>query len=92
MTTEAERDRNWAMAMIQEANIAASLFSQGLTIVRAMRDDYNNAAPVMSLLALGAEKVLKLTIGLARLSAGPATPKWRVYEIRLTPMMCSPPS
>ena len=51
--------------MVCESVDASSLFSRGLDPLRAIRSDHADAAPVKSLLALGAEKVLKLTIGLA---------------------------
>lgn len=56
----------WALALMQEANDAAALFGQGLAAVGRMRSDYEDAVAVMALLALGAEKMLKLTIGLNR--------------------------
>jgi hypothetical protein len=50
------------------------LFTHGLRITRNIRTDYNDAIPAMSLLALGAEKLLKLTIGLADLDRGQSWP------------------
>jgi hypothetical protein len=39
-----------------------------------MTDEYTTTVPALSLLALGAEKLLKLTIGLARRDQGHAWP------------------
>lgn len=49
---------------MREANNAASLFAHGLRVTRNMADDYADAVAAMSLLAIGAEKLLKLTIGI----------------------------
>ncbi|GAB3832548.1 hypothetical protein ACFPIJ_36350 [Dactylosporangium cerinum] len=64
----------WPLALIRESNDAAALFSRGLDALRAIRHDYTDAVAVMSLLALGAEKMLKLTIGLASRDQGAAWP------------------
>jgi hypothetical protein len=68
MTTQA--DLQWPLALIRECNTAATLFSRGLDTVRTMRHDYTDAVVAMSLLALGAEKMLKLTIGLSERDQG----------------------
>jgi hypothetical protein len=60
----------WTIRLDNEANDARSLFSHGLAVTRDMRRDYHSAAAAMSLLALGAEKLLKLTIGLAKVNDG----------------------
>lgn len=62
------------MALIVEANEAAALFTHGLRITKGINYDYNDAAAAMSLLAIGAEKLLKLTIGLAHLDRGEPWP------------------
>jgi hypothetical protein len=67
-------DQRRTFALIQEANDAAALFSHGLAVTRAMLDDYTNAVSIMSLLALGAEKMLKLTVGLAALDQSGSWP------------------
>jgi hypothetical protein len=72
MTTQA--DLQWPLALIRESNDAAALFSRGLDAVRTMRHDYTDAVAVMALLALGAEKMLKLTIGLAGRGEGAGWP------------------
>ena len=72
MTTQ--KDTAWGLAMIRECSDAASLFSRGLHATRAIRFDYDDAVVVMSLLALGAEKMLKLTIGLAHRDRGERWP------------------
>ncbi|NMO57825.1 hypothetical protein HH310_42515 [Actinoplanes sp. TBRC 11911] len=72
MTTQA--DIQWPLALIRESNDAAALFSRGLEAMRTMRHDYTDAVAVMSLLALGAEKMLKLTIGLVRRDQGTGWP------------------
>jgi hypothetical protein len=64
----------WTIQLDNEANDARSLFSHGLAVTRDMRRDYHSAAAAMSLLALGAEKLLKLTIGLTRVGAGNSWP------------------
>lgn len=64
----------WTIQLDNEANDARSLFSHGLAVTRDMRRDYHSAAAAMSLLALGAEKLLKLTIGLAKVDAGSSWP------------------
>ena len=69
-----QTDLAWGLALIRECNDAASLFSRGLSATRAIRTDYIDAVVVMSLLALGAEKMLKLTIGLARRDQGEGWP------------------
>ncbi|GGQ70220.1 hypothetical protein [Couchioplanes azureus] len=68
---------HWNILLGNEANDAASLFTHGLRITRDIRADYNDAAAAMSLLALGAEKLLKLTIGLAHLNRGEPWPSRR---------------
>jgi hypothetical protein len=73
MTTQQNIAR--AAAMIRECNDAASLFSGGLEAARTIRTDYADAVVVMSLLALGAEKMLKLTIGFAALDQGDQWPR-----------------
>ncbi|MEV6851936.1 hypothetical protein [Actinoplanes sp. NPDC051411] len=73
MTTQQNIAR--AAAMIRECNDAASLFSRGLEAARAIRSDYADAVVVMSLLALGSEKMLKLTIGFAALDRGDPWPR-----------------
>ncbi|MEV6350995.1 hypothetical protein [Actinoplanes sp. NPDC051851] len=50
------------------------MFSRGIDALRAMRHDYTDAVAVMSLLALGAEKMLKLTIGLSGRDQGTGWP------------------
>jgi hypothetical protein len=72
----------WNLLLSQEADDAAALFTHGLRITQEIRHDYNDAASAMSLLALGAEKMLKLTIGLARLSRSQPWPG-RNYMHRL---------
>jgi hypothetical protein len=72
MTTQ--NGMEWGLAMIRECNDAARLFSRGLYATRAIRFDYDDAVVVMSLLALGAEKMLKLTIGLAHRDRGDPWP------------------
>jgi hypothetical protein len=62
------------LALIRECNDAASLFSRGLSATHTIRTDYTDAVVVMSLLALGAEKMLKLTIGLAQRDQGEGWP------------------
>jgi hypothetical protein len=52
-------------AVTGETADASALFSQGLAILRTMRHDFGQAAVVMALVASGAEKMLKLTVGLA---------------------------
>ncbi|MFI5895703.1 hypothetical protein ACIA5D_36970 [Actinoplanes sp. NPDC051513] len=64
----------WNILLGNEANDAAALFSHGLRVTRDIRTDYSDAAAAMSLLALGAEKLLKLTIGLAYLDRGESWP------------------
>jgi hypothetical protein len=64
----------WPLALIRESNDAAALFSRGLNALRAIRHDYSDAVVVMSLLALGSEKMLKLTIGLAGRDQGTGWP------------------
>jgi hypothetical protein len=64
----------WPLALIRESNDAAALFSHGLDALHAMRHDVTDAVAVMSLLALGAEKMLKLTIGLASRDQGKGWP------------------
>src|SRR4051812_4460266 len=64
MTTPIERASG--LGLIRECNDAASLFSRGLGTIRAIGGHYEDAVVVMSLLALGAEKMLKVTIGLAK--------------------------
>jgi hypothetical protein len=66
--------QQWNIQLGNEANDAAALFTHGLRITRDIRTDYNDAVPAMSLLALGAEKLLKLTIGLADLDRGESWP------------------
>jgi hypothetical protein len=61
-------------ALIHETADASALFSHGLESLRTMRDDFNSAAAVMSLLALGAEKMVKLTIGLGRVHRSQSWP------------------
>jgi hypothetical protein len=73
-------DRDWAFAMIREANDAAALFSHGVATVRGMRFDYTGAVVAMSLLAFGAEKMLKLTIGLAHLDLGRPWPDYNYMQ------------
>jgi hypothetical protein len=81
MTTQASLQ--WPLALIRESNDAAALFSRGLDALRTMRHDYTDAVAVMSLLALGAEKMLKLTIGLAGRDQGTGWPstdymRWKI--------------
>ncbi|MCU7730922.1 hypothetical protein ODJ79_45020 [Actinoplanes sp. KI2] len=64
----------WNLALIEEANEASALFAHGLRIIKATTYDYDDASPAMALLALGAEKLLKLTIGMARLDRGEPWP------------------
>ena len=56
----------WTITLDREANDAACLFSHGLAATSRIRHDYHDAVAAMSLLALGAEKMLKLTIGIQR--------------------------
>ncbi|MBB2940504.1 hypothetical protein FB565_000208 [Actinoplanes lutulentus] len=55
----------WNITLDNEANDASRLFSHGLAITSKIRRDYHDAVASMSLLALGAEKLLKLTIGIS---------------------------
>lgn len=71
------RSPQWNVLLGNEANDAAALFTHGLRITRDIRTDYSDAAAAMSLLALGAEKLLKLTIGLAHLDRGAQWPSLR---------------
>lgn len=71
-------DRQWNLSLMVEANDARSLFSHGLWTVRDMNNDFDHAVSAMSLLALGAEKLLKLTIGLVHVEQHQAWPS-RAY-------------
>ncbi|MFG1723225.1 hypothetical protein ACGFII_31860 [Micromonospora chalcea] len=65
----------WNINLDNEANDAAVLFSHGLAITENINRDYTAAVAAMSLLALGAEKLLKLTVGLAHLDRGDPWPR-----------------
>ncbi|GID29133.1 hypothetical protein [Paractinoplanes brasiliensis] len=67
----------WNITLDNEANDAASLFSHGLAITAGIRRDYHDAVAAMSLLALGTEKLVKLTIGIARVDRGEGWPSRR---------------
>jgi hypothetical protein len=62
------------LSLIQECTDASSLFTRGLDMLTSIRDDDTGAVAVMSLLALGAEKMLKLTIGLEAVGQGRSWP------------------
>ncbi|MEU5904824.1 hypothetical protein [Micromonospora sp. NPDC047527] len=68
-------DSRWNINLDNEANDAAVLFSHGLAITENITRDYTAAVAAMSLLALGAEKLLKLTVGLAHLDRGNPWPR-----------------
>ncbi|MBU2669928.1 hypothetical protein KOI35_41105 [Actinoplanes bogorensis] len=58
------------LSLVHECTDASALFTRGLDMLASVRDDDTGAVAVMSLLALGAEKMLKLTIGLATVDQG----------------------
>ena len=70
----------WNLNLTHEANDAGSLFSHGLRVTRDVSYDYTDATAAMSLLALGAEKLLKLTIGLAHLDRSEPWPSLRYMK------------
>ncbi|MDT4991085.1 MAG: hypothetical protein QOH97_977 [Actinoplanes sp.] len=72
MTSGLSQDQQ--LSLIYECTDASSLFTRGLDMLTSIRDDDTGAVAVMSLLALGAEKMLKLTIGLAAVDRGESWP------------------
>jgi hypothetical protein len=61
-------------ALARETDDAAGTFSHGLALLRRLHTSAHDSAAVFALLAVGAEKMLKLAIGLTAIEDGGAWP------------------
>ena len=76
-------------ALTLEIHDARGSFSHGLAILRRIRSNTDDIAAVFSLLAIGAERLLKLTIGLAELVDNrpwPALTKMQAFRHNIVDM------
>lgn len=65
--TIVDLDRERGLALIAEMTSARNLLAYGLRVIRADTLTENDRDPILTMLAIGVEKLYKLTLGLAAL-------------------------
>jgi hypothetical protein len=80
--TNDELDGTRVLALMREIDSAASLLASGTELLGRLGEDVHDPSPVLATLAIGAEKLLKLNIGLYSLETSGRWPTAAVMQDR----------
>lgn len=74
-------DRRTVRILIDEVDEAASLLRHGTKMLRELRLSRSDAPAMFALLAIGVEKMLKMTLGIVEIEEGGSWPTRRTHDL-----------